>query len=167
MSSRASSPSARRADGGGGGSPELVALSEAADAWVERANTGPITKWLGRELDADGVPRRMPVSEWVDGLRALYRAVEERPEGWPDRFDARAEGWFRSALRLMRPDGTPVFHEGPSRSRPAGLLRGWAERLSDPGMATVVDWWFPPSARRRHAPPPLPADARPQSHIHN
>jgi hypothetical protein len=148
--------------GDGSGSTELVALSEAVKAWVESANTGPITRWLGRELDVEGVPRRMSVSEWVDGLRALYRAVELRPMGWPDRFDARVEGWFRATLRLMRPDGTPVFHEGPaSRSRPEELLRGWAGRLSDPGLATVVDWWFPPSRRPRHAPPPLPADARP------
>jgi hypothetical protein len=43
------------------------------------------------------------------------------------------------------------------------LLREWATVLSDPGLATVLDWWFPRSApsRRVHAPPPLPADARP------
>ena len=28
-------------------------------------------------------------------------------------------------------------------------------------MTTVVNWWFPPTHHDRHAPPPLPADSRP------
>jgi len=148
-------------DGRGVIGTPLTALDEAASAWVGSGRGGPVARWLSRELDPDGVPRRLPVSEWAEGLRLLAGAVAARPAGWPDRFDAAAEGWFRALLRFSRPDGSAVF--GP-REPPAGcraLYRAWADRLSDPGLNTVLDWWFPRPTLDRHAPPPLPADARP------
>jgi hypothetical protein len=139
----------------------LTALEMALSAWVERGREGPAARWFERALDAEGVPKRLPVADWGEGLRRLAEANRLRPEGWPDRFDAMAEGWFRAVLRFSRPDGAPVFGQGGPPEGRCGLFREWAERLSDPGLTTVVDWWFPRRARGRHASPPLPADARP------
>ena len=106
-------------------------------------------------------PRRLRVAEWPEGLRLLAEAIAGRPEGWPDRFDVAAEGWFRALFRFSRPDASPVFGARVTPEGCRGLYRAWADRLSDPGLATVLDWWFPRPTRGRHAPPPLPADARP------
>lgn len=123
----------------------------------------PVGRWLERALDPEGVPRTLPLEEWADGLGLLARGWMERGEGWPEGFDAIAEGWFRALLRFSRPDGSAAT--GPLASRVEAergeLLQAWARRLSDPGLMTVVDWWFPGAGKIRHAAPPLPADARP------
>jgi hypothetical protein len=120
-----------------------------------------LESWLQRELDPDGVPRRLAVAGWLEAFRGMAAALAVRPTGWPVRVDALTEGWFRALLRFSRPDGTPAFGAGSTGGDVEGLFRGWASRLADPGLMTVVDWWFPARSRRRHAPPPLPADARP------
>jgi hypothetical protein len=141
-------------------SEAMAVLKAAARDWVEQAKTGPLSKWLDRELDPDSVPRRLDVTHWFESHSILRSAVEQRPEGWPERYDALIEGWFRALLRFARPNGSSVY--GPEPTRPeAGVFRFWAERLTDPGLSTVVDWWFPRGTSSRHAPPPLPADARP------
>ncbi|GAC1448671.1 MAG: hypothetical protein NVSMB9_32050 [Isosphaeraceae bacterium] len=145
----------------GGESPGLASLLVAVSAWVDRGQAGPLTRWLERTLDRDGVPRRLAVAEWAEGLRLLLGAVQARPLGWPDPLDALAEGWFRALLRFSRRDGAPVFGPEAPPTRMKDLFREWANRLSEPGLSTVVDWWFPPPLKGRHAPPPLPADARP------
>ncbi|MFO0907931.1 MAG: hypothetical protein U0794_06145 [Isosphaeraceae bacterium] len=94
-------------------------------------------------------------------LAAILAAIDARPAGWPEQFDARVEGWLRATLRFARTDGSPAFGRLASQPRLAPLYRRWAERLADPGITTVLDWWFPPRTPTRHAPPPLPADARP------
>lgn len=101
------------------------------------------------------------MTEWSEGLRLLAEAVRKRPERWPERIDALAEGWFLATLRFSRADGTSAFAQGGRPREARRLFREWAERLADPGLTTVVDWWFPPNRRGRHAPPPLPADGRP------
>jgi hypothetical protein len=144
-------------------SDSLALLRNSVTSWIEPGRSSLLSRWLERELDPDGVPRRMPVSEWAEGLRLLAEAVGRRKDGWPERFDTRAEGWFRVLLRFSRPDATTVFSAGPRDRAWEALFRLWAERLSDPGFSTVVDWWFPQTTRRRHrhAAPPLPADSRP------
>ena len=156
----------------GGGSDErpgiapdeiLARLRSSATDWAERGRLGSLSRWMDRELDPDGVPFRLDAGAWAEGLSVLLTAAVAHPQGWPERLDALAEGWFRAFLRFSRPDNSTVF--GPRRAsardgRPQ-LCRAWAERLSDPGLATVVDWWFPGRREGRHAPPPLPADARP------
>jgi len=139
----------------------LATLAAASAAWVEQGREAPVARWLDRELDVDGVPRRLAVSDWAEGLQTLAGARSRRAAGWPDRFDAAAEGWFRATLRYARPDGSPVFSAGPPPEGRRVLFRGWADRLTDPGLTTVVDWWFPRASNDPHAPPPLPADARP------
>ncbi|MCA1685395.1 MAG: hypothetical protein LC745_05315, partial [Planctomycetia bacterium] len=140
----------------------MLRLERSVGLWIDRGREAPLGRWLERELDPDGVPRRLPVGEWAEGLRVLAAAIAGRPAGWPERFDARAEGWFRAVLRFSRPDGSPVFGPQGAVDGRRGLFREWAGRLSDPGLSTVLDWWFPgPSHEGRHAPPPLPADGRP------
>lgn len=151
-------PEADRPEGPVSGLPSLT---RAVSEWVERGRQGPLARWLGRELDADGVPLRLPVPDWVEGLDRLALACRLRPSGWPDRFDLAAEGWFRALLRHSRPDGAPVFSGSSASNCHKALFREWADRVSDPGLSTVVDWWFPRPARGRHSPPPLPADSRP------
>ncbi len=144
-----------------GGTENLDVLVRAVASWIKQGRVDALTRWLTRELDPDGVPRRLDLADWPEGLRLLSAAIAGRSEAWPVPFDAAAEGWFRALLRFSRPDGSLVF--GP-RVPPIGcrkLYRGWADRLSDPGFATVLDWWFPAADASRHAPPPLPADARP------
>ena len=156
----ADNPSA--APGGEGapnGSP-FARLDDALAAWVRSRSTGPLARWFDRELDEDGVPKALPASRWADALGRLLAAVAERPEAWPERFDARVEGWVRASLRFSRPDGNVAFSRGPAPKAVRRLYRDWAERLSDPGFATVLDWWFPQPSRGRHAPPPLPAYGR-------
>ena len=142
---------------------ELDGLRAAANDWIVDGKSKALGRWLERELDPDGVPRRLDVADWYECLELLAGAYAERPDSWPERFDARAEGWFRELLRFSRPDGSTAFAppDASKGGRKAGFFRGWAERLSDPGLSTVVDWWFPRPAHGRHAPPPLPADARP------
>ncbi len=139
----------------------LSSLEAAVTQWVEFANATPLIRWLDRELDHEGVPKRLPVSAWELGLRQLAEARERRSEGWPEQVDALAEGWFRATLRFARPGGSPAFGEFVQDKSRAVFFRKWAEALSDPAFGTVVDWWFPRSSAIRHSPPPLPADARP------
>src|SRR4051794_22867474 len=125
--------------------------SAAFAAWVERGAATPLERWLDRLLDPEGTPRRLPVGTWVALLARLDEARRLREEGWTDRLDARIEGLFRATLRFARTDGRAVFTAagGPARPDLPALFRGWAERLTDPGLGTVVNWWFPPLSRER------------------
>jgi hypothetical protein len=153
--------------------------------WLERGTPAPLTRWLAGLLDARGVPRQLPVAAWGEVLTILDEARGARSEGWPDALDARAEALLLARLRFARAGGAAVFTspaERPEVGLPS-LLHAWAERLSEPGLTTVLDWWFAPRAsaregpraspregpraaarqgkRRRHAPPPLPAWSSP------
>jgi hypothetical protein len=139
----------------------LSSLNKALDAWRVKARSEPVLRWLDKELDPDGVPRRLPVSVWLPALARLADAAEARPTSSFEAIEARVDGWFRAALRFTRPGGVPVFPTGGADRVGSEVFRTWAKRLEDPGLSTVLDWWFPSSVRRRHAPPPMPSDARP------
>jgi hypothetical protein len=146
----------------------------AAAAWVRRGRAGPLARWLVGVLDKQGVPRRLSVPAWAELLAVLDEARRGRPERWPDALDARVEALLLATIRFARAGGAAVFT--PPAARPdearGGLFRAWAERLTEPGLATVLDWWFPRPAttptrarakaarhRTRSVPaaPPLPA----------
>ncbi|MDR3634540.1 MAG: hypothetical protein P4L84_12105 [Isosphaeraceae bacterium] len=136
-------------------------LQRAVDAWVVEGDSRPLVRWLGRQLDQDGVPLDLPVSDWGHALALIAEAQRRRAVGWPEAVDALVEGWVRSLLRFSRPDGSPAMSQPLALPEIGKLLRGWVRRLSDPGLETVVSWWFPARTRGRgHAAPPLPAWSR-------
>ncbi|HEV3165266.1 MAG TPA: hypothetical protein VGZ22_14665, partial [Isosphaeraceae bacterium] len=144
-------------------SPRLAGLDRSVQAWARRGDAEPLIRWLDRTLDVDGVPRRLRLADWPACLSALSEAYLQREARWRVVVDARVEGFLRAMLRFGRPDGSLVFEPGPPPQDRAQQLRFWAERLSDPALAAVLDIWSPSTAqnRRRRSAPPLPADARP------
>ena len=140
-----------------------LALTSALEVWEERAEATPLIRWLDRELDAEGLPRRMETAAWGPCLDAIAAARAARPGGWPEECDARLEGLVRAAFRFHRPEGSAIFAApGPDPARLLGL-RAWAERLSDPTLVAVAHRWAPPRGRRAEipGPPPLPAHSSP------
>jgi len=134
-------------------------FDSAVSAWEQAGEAAPLTRWLDRELDADGFPGRLAVPAWHEHLARIAEARRCRDAEWPESLDARVEGWFRQLLRFSRPNGSSVFSAGDTSSGTKELFRYWAENLTDPGLDTVVRWWFP-LRERPEAPPPLPAAAR-------
>jgi hypothetical protein len=137
--------------------PVPEGLAPALSAWVDRAEPAPLLRWLGREIDPEGVPRRLPVAAWGPCLAALANAFRVRPTGWPAPGTDRIEAFFRTALRFRRSDGSAVF--GPaSTTNDVGWLRFWADWLPDPRLGAVVLRWFPASRgqERDAGVPPLP-----------
>ncbi len=45
------------------------ALDRALEEWVRHGNEQPLTRWLARELDYQGVPIRLPIADWHDMRR--------------------------------------------------------------------------------------------------
>jgi hypothetical protein len=137
-------------------------LGAATAAWTSVGDPRPLREWLRRDLDSEGVPRTLAVPLWWPALLRLTEARRARPRAWPAAFDARGEGLFRAALRFSRPDGQSAFATSTALAGQESLLREWADRAADRGLATVVRWWLARGARARRgpAPPPLPAYAR-------
>lgn len=125
----------------------------------QRNQADRLGRWLDRELDLEGAPRRLPVGEWSLCLTLLAETRQALGESWSPELDARVEGFFLATLRFMRPDGSMVFGPNGITSATRQALRSWADQLSEPGFKTVIDWWFP-GPDVRHSPPPLPASAR-------
>ena len=143
---------------------EGSAFARARSAWLEGGRPEPLERWLTRQLDGDGVPRTCPVGEWWPILAGLAEARRARSGGWPEVLDALVERLLVATIRFARPDGRPVF--GPTAVEdapgPAPVFRDWARWLDEPGIATVLRWWFPArGGRPEYSSPPLPADARP------
>ena len=55
------------------------ALHRALEDWVRHGNEQPLTRWLGRELDSQGVPIRLPIVDWPDMRREHPEATTQRP----------------------------------------------------------------------------------------
>ena len=133
-------------------------------AWTDRGRALPLGRWLDRVLDPEGTPRSLPVGDWGRLLKELGEARQRGGggEGWPEPVDARIEGLLRATLRFARPDGSASFAPHGARPDMLEVFRGWAERLSDPGLLTVLNRWsrrVPPV--RDDAPPPSPAWSSP------
>jgi hypothetical protein len=156
-------PARELSPGGADGGRDREAFARARAAWIEQGRADGLERWLARALDPDGVPRRWPVGDWRTVLAELAEVRWTRGEDWPECLDARIEGLFRATLRYTRPDGTPVFGPlGVGADADPHVFRDWARWLPDPGLTTVVQGWFSERERRSgYAPPPLPADARP------
>ncbi len=136
----------------------LPTLERAVAAWIDAGDEQPIRRWLERALDQDGLPRDTAVTDWVECLSLLSAAQRTGRSPWPVDFDARIEGLLRFVLRFCRPTGRPVFSACAVRPDTNRVLRDWATSLADPGLATVVNWWFPSDSKgQTFAAPPLPA----------
>ncbi len=150
--------------------PTLVeSLSVAVGRWVEGGNPGPLGRWLARELDADGVPRRLAIRDWPRCLEVL--AGSWRAGGWPPGCEGPIAGFVLAALRFTRPDGSRCFSTAEPRDEAEAWLPGnWADRFRGTGIARVIRWWFDSRSRSgsrsrsrsaETAPPPLPAWSAP------
>ena len=143
------------------GQSEIIeALGAAKARWVDRERAEALKRWLERTLDRDGMPRQLAVPDWPGALALLDEARRAHPETWPEALDARIEGFYRQILRFTRPDGSPVFGATGVEPGRQALLRRWADLLPEPGLNTVLNWWFSPRARAE-GPPPLPAATAP------
>ena len=91
----------------------LQSLAQAVRSWVDDGDEGKLARWVSRELDADGVPIRLPVSAWPRVLENLAAARRQRGD-WPPGSAAAIDGLIQAALRFSRPDGSPVMHDGDS-----------------------------------------------------
>lgn len=122
------------------------------------AKPAQLERVLGKILDDDGVPRRMPVREWWGILEELDRLRKFGKEEWPESLRDRVKKLLEMTLRFTRPDGSCVFGgEAPPENR-ATTLRRWAEFLDDPGIGAISRWWFTRRGKRGEVgPPPLPA----------
>lgn len=127
-------------DGPARGRTSLARLERASAVWVGRGDAAPLGRWLGRELDGQGVPRWLGPSMAWDILGRLAEAARERVEDWPAELDARVEGLAGQAVALLRGDGSMVFEPtGPEPGR-TELLRFWADRLTDPMLERAAGW---------------------------
>jgi hypothetical protein len=149
---------------GNGDGEELASGRAALESWIRQGTVAPLNRWLERALDRDGVPRYLPAAAWTKLLAMLDQARRARPDDWPERLDARIEGLLLATLRFTRAGGAAVFTHPKTRSalEAPDVFRSWAQQLVEPGLETVLDWWFPRTgaASRRagvRAAPPLPA----------
>lgn len=118
-------------DGAGSGRPTLSRLERAAGAWAARGDARPLARWLDRELDGQGLPRRLGPSAWWDVLERLAESARVRDGDWPAELDARVERLAGVAAGFLG-DGRSPWRPGVEASGRAGLLRFWAGRLADP-----------------------------------
>jgi len=143
--------------GDGRVSPAVGALERAVSAWLESSRIDLLGRWLERELDEGGVPKRLSIDDWWPCLRGLARARAER-RGWPQKLDTRILGLTASILRFTRPDGSPALEQdgaiGGVEARE--LLRQLAELFPKSREARVIAWMLGLKSEN-HVPPPLPA----------
>ena len=147
----------------GSTSSDTRSLALALSRWVNGGDSAPLLRWLGRELDPDGVPRRLPVAVWPGILDDFDAARLARPHGWPLAVEALSEGVLKAIFRFGRPDGSVIFGPaGPDLAHRA-RLRTWAESLADPALVAVARRWAPDPRRDDEppGPPPLPAHCCP------
>jgi hypothetical protein len=137
--------------------PTLETLDRAVKIWMEDGDDGKLARWLGRELDADGVPIRLAVPEWPRCLEILAEARRQRGE-WPSGSVGAIDGLAEAALRFARPDGRPAMHgESTDRVPPVWDSPDWMRWYRGTGIARVLGGCI--GARPRgseSAPPPLP-----------
>ena len=135
----------------------LENLSRAVEIWVGQGRGGMLTRWLSRELDSEGGPVRLRISELHECV-AILAEVRRGGGNWPEGSESRVAGLILTALRFARPDGAPsMSFDGlsPDPAR-AWTSADWADWYRGTGIARVLGWWFDPKTKEL-APPPLPA----------
>lgn len=130
-------------------SESMTALELAISDWVDRGRPGLLKRWLEAELDEEGVPRRLPVGDWLQCLAELARARRTRAQEWPELWDALADGFLLQALRFCRPDGSAILGVRDGGAATSAGLEYWADCLKEPGIKRVLGTWFPQIKSRR------------------
>ncbi len=139
----------------------LAELGRGVEYWTQRGDSSRVRRWLSRELDEQGVPRRLPPSAWWEVLDRLFGGLASGLDEDRTALRPYVEGLILAALRFARPGGTAVFEpEGPVPGR-GDRLREWLGWLDSSSLDVVANWWFPRRGKRRGEPaaPPLPAFA--------
>jgi hypothetical protein len=135
----------------------LESLSRAVGSWVRAGDARPLTRWLDRELDAEGVPIRLAIPAWQESLAILAEA-KRCGRDWPEGCESQLSKLILASLRFARPDGSPAVDlaESDRGSMATGTWRQWADWYRGTGVARVLHDWFAPGQKDK-APPPLPA----------
>jgi hypothetical protein len=135
----------------------LERLRQAIDEWVRDGEATRLERWLQRELDDAGAPRRLGLAHWPEGLADLAKARRERG-GWSSGVDERVRTWLRGLLRFSRPDGTLAtrFHDDEGRVKNRLTLAELAQAYPKTGEARVIAWMLS-RPETHHVAPPLPA----------
>ena len=94
----------------------LDALQRALEDWARHGNEQPLTRWLDRELDSQGAPFRLPISDWHDCLKSVLRA-KPHDGVWPSHWDEPITRLVQTTLWFTRRDGVPVTEFDPSKSK--------------------------------------------------
>ncbi|MHB1557581.1 MAG: hypothetical protein ACYC61_08890 [Isosphaeraceae bacterium] len=142
-----------------GGDPTRDRLAAAVTRWLEGGNAGPLARWLARELDGDGEPRRPPVGDWPGLLEELAR-LRAGSGSWPAGCEDAIDGLVLAVLRFSRPDGSLAFSgEGEGAGTASRWPSGdWAKWYRGTGIGRVLAGWSGrPRARPGEQAPPLPA----------
>ncbi len=144
----------------GGGDPTTDRLSAAVTRWLEAGDAGSLARWLARELDDDGAPRRLGIRDWPRCLAELARS-RGRSGSWPTGCEPAIDGFVLAALRFSRPDGGLAPSGGGAGDGPAWTAGDWTRWYRGTGIGRVLGWWAAPGGRPRSRagdePPPLPA----------
>src|SRR5437868_4771769 len=117
----------------------LEGLSRAVRSWVRAGDARPLTRWLDRELDSEGVPIRLGIPAWQECL-AILSEPRRRGRDWPEGCESRLRQLLLASLRFARPDGSPTADLAErDRGRAAsGTWRQWADWEPGTGVARVL-----------------------------
>ncbi len=132
-------------------------LSRAVEDWVDRGRGELLARWLNRELDNEGAPVRLTISELHECIAILAELRRQGGNG-PEGCHASISGLILAALRFARPDGGPSMTFDGVATNPIGTWTSadWLEWYRGTGIGRVLGWWFDPKTKEQ-APPPLPA----------
>jgi hypothetical protein len=139
----------------------LENLSRAVEIWVGQSNGEKLTRWLTRELDAEGGPIRLKIAE-LHACIEILAGSRRNGESWPKEVDPRVAGLILTALRFARPDGGPSMSFDDLTADPSRTWKSadWAGWYRGTGIGRILGWWFDPKTKEQ-APPPLPAWSAP------
>jgi hypothetical protein len=142
--------------------PTLARLSDAVRIWTEEGDGGRLSRWLSRELDADGVPIRLAVADWHHCLEILAPA-RRRGGDWPTGCGDAITGLVLATLRFSRTDGRAVMGDGVTCGHHSIWgTSDWMAWYRGTGIGRVLGWWFDERSRTNGAvPPPLPTWSAP------
>jgi hypothetical protein len=119
------------------------ALQRALEAWARHGNEQPLTRWLGRELDSQGAPIRLPISQWHECLKGVLRA-KPHDGMWPSHWDEPIARLAQTTFWFTRRDGLPVTELDPAKPiEPTDwTIRDYTNDLRDPGIARIIRHWM-------------------------